>query len=356
MVLWKWIGDTSGGITLGKRRVGRPTITWQRSRYRSIRIDIHNNLKDTVANGYLNRSYNGGRNYAKWKTYFRRNFCNLPIHEDCNATRDLAYLERKGLIKVGEYDVLVDVFRKIDERAIEYIEKKTSDIKAVGKDVRKKKWARLRVLANPAIFLEEQEKVFSELFQAIADHMKHPHWSSDFQAVTRMSNIMADKSDMNNHLAEFVNSMVKTTSHLRNMTDDVIHKFVIETLNFATSLRNDFGFAVQKIRSKCVDFYGEFAKDPDQQTENKLRDFTCAEISTLLSLAGFSKNELNLQMDLHYFPRDIYDKIIEHWDFYHHTMHLQRSKDKTFMSQDFIHRENEKLRSPNPSRASSRFK
>lgn len=96
-------------------------------------MDIHNNLKETVANGYLSRSYNGGRNYALWKNYFRRNFCNLPIHEDCNATRDLAYLERKGYIKIGDYDVLIDIFRKIDERAIQYIEKKTSDIKAVGK-------------------------------------------------------------------------------------------------------------------------------------------------------------------------------------------------------------------------------
>lgn len=96
-------------------------------------MDIHNNLKETVANGYLSRSYNGGRNYALWKNYFRRNFCNLPIHEDCNATRDLAYLERKGHIKIGDYDVLIDIFRKIDERAIQYIEKKTSDIKAVGK-------------------------------------------------------------------------------------------------------------------------------------------------------------------------------------------------------------------------------
>lgn len=96
-------------------------------------MDIHNNLKETVANGYLSRSYNGGRNYALWKTYFRRNFCSLPIHEDCNATRDLAYLERKGFIKIGEYDVLLEIFRKIDERAIHYIEKKTSDIKAVGK-------------------------------------------------------------------------------------------------------------------------------------------------------------------------------------------------------------------------------
>lgn len=104
-----------------------------RSRYRSIRMDIHNNLKETVANGYLSRSYNGGRNYALWKTYFRRNFCSLPIHEDCNATRDLAYLERKGFIKIGEYDVLLEIFRKIDERAIQYIEKKTTDIKAVGK-------------------------------------------------------------------------------------------------------------------------------------------------------------------------------------------------------------------------------
>lgn len=96
-------------------------------------MDIHNNLKETVANGYLSRSYNGGRNYALWKNYFRRNFCNLPIHEDCNATRDLAYLERKGHIKIGDYGVLIDIFRKIDERAIQYIEKKTSDIKAVGK-------------------------------------------------------------------------------------------------------------------------------------------------------------------------------------------------------------------------------
>ena len=96
-------------------------------------MDIHNNLKETVANGYLSRSYNGGRNYALWKTYFRRNFCSLPIHEDCNATRDLAYLERKGFIKIGEYDVLLEIFRKIDERAIQYIEKKTTDIKAVGK-------------------------------------------------------------------------------------------------------------------------------------------------------------------------------------------------------------------------------
>ncbi|XP_048750805.2 uncharacterized protein LOC125662599 [Ostrea edulis] len=322
------------------------------SRYRSIRIDIHNNLKETVANGYLSRSFNGGRNYAMWKTYFRRNFCNLTSHEDCNATRDLAYLERKGLIKVGEYDVLLDVFRKIDERAIQYIEKRTSDIKAVGKDVRKKKWARLRILVNSNILIEAQEKLFSELFQMIADHMKSPHWASDFETVTRMSNVMSDKADMNSNLAEFVNNIVQKTSQLRDMTDDVIHKFVIGCLNLAKSLRNEFGFEIQKIRSKCVDFYGEFAKDPDQQLENKLRDFACAEMSNLLSLAGFSKNELNLRLEIHYFPRNIYEKIILHWDFYHHTMHLQKSKSRVFMSQDFIYKDGERTRSTNASRLS----
>lgn len=319
-------------------------------------MDIHNNLKETVANGYLSRSYNGGRNYALWKNYFRRNFCNLPIHEDCNATRDLAYLERKGHIKIGDYDVLIDIFRKIDERAIQYIEKKTSDIKAVGKDVRKKKWARLRIAVNPNIVSEREEKDFSDLLQAIADYMKSPHWASDFKTVNRMSNVMADKLGMNAQLVDFVNTLIQKTSQLRDMTDDVIHKFVIGILKFATSLHNDFGFVIQKIRSKCVDFYGEFAKDPDQKAEDKLRNYACAEMSSLLSSAGFSKNELNISMELHYFPRDIYDKIIEHWDFYHHTMHLQKSKSKSFMSQDFLHRDSDRLRSTNQSRTSSRFK
>ncbi|XP_022311546.2 uncharacterized protein LOC111116818 [Crassostrea virginica] len=326
------------------------------SRYRSIRMDIHNNLKETVANGYLSRSYNGGRNYALWKTYFRRNFCSLPIHEDCNATRDLAYLERKGFIKIGEYDVLLEIFRKIDERAIQFIEKKTSDIKAVGKDVRKKKWARLRILANPNLALESQEKVLSDLFQSIADYMKSPHWAPDFQSLTNLSNIKEDKSHMNSHLVDFVNTLIQKTSHLREMTDDVMHKFVVGTLKFAMSLHQDCGFVIQKIRSKCVDFYGEFAKDPDQKAEDKLRNYACAEMTSLLSLAGFSKNELNISMEIHYFPRDIYDKIIEHWDFYHHTMHLQKSKTKSFMSQDLIHKDSDNFRNTNQSRASSRFK
>lgn len=31
---------------------------------------------------------------------------------------DLVYFERKGYIKIGDYDVLIDIFRKIDERVI----------------------------------------------------------------------------------------------------------------------------------------------------------------------------------------------------------------------------------------------
>jgi hypothetical protein len=191
---------------------------------------------------------------------------------------------------------------------------------------------------NSNILIEAQEKIFSELFQMIADHMRSPNWASDFEAVTRMSNVLSDKSDMNSNLAEFVKNIVQKTSQLRDMTDDVIHKFVIECLKLADSLRKEFGFEIQKIRSKCVDFYGEFAKDPDQHMENKLRDFACSEMSTLLSLVGFSKNELNLRLEIHYFPKNIYEKIILHWDFYHHTMHLQKSKSRIFMSQGSLYR------------------
>ena len=149
---------------------------------------------------------------------------------------------------------------------------------------------------------------------------------------------------MSSHLVDLVNTLIQKTSHLREMTDDVMHKFVVGTLKFAMSLHQDCGFVIQKIRSKCVDFYGEFAKDPDQKAEDKLRNYACAEMTSLLSLAGFSKNELNISMEIHYFPRDIYDKIIEHWDFYHHTMHLQKSKTKSFMSQDLIHKGTERER------------
>lgn len=48
-------------------------------------MDIYNNFKEIVVNGYFSRLYNGGWNYVLWKNYFCWNFCNFLIYEDCNV-------------------------------------------------------------------------------------------------------------------------------------------------------------------------------------------------------------------------------------------------------------------------------
>lgn len=50
------------------------------------------------------------KKFRLWKSSFKQ-YCELPAHQDCLIEDDFAYLESKGLLGIGNYDTLIDIFR-----------------------------------------------------------------------------------------------------------------------------------------------------------------------------------------------------------------------------------------------------
>lgn len=59
-------------------------------------------------------------NLERWRIYYAK-YCPLPADEGKTVLEDLRTLQKKKLIKVGEYDVLLDIFQKVDIFAIPII-------------------------------------------------------------------------------------------------------------------------------------------------------------------------------------------------------------------------------------------
>ena len=49
--------------------------------------------------------------------HFRR-YCPHPTQFNCSILENFHYLEQKGLLRVGKYDVLKDLFRRVDTTAL----------------------------------------------------------------------------------------------------------------------------------------------------------------------------------------------------------------------------------------------
>lgn len=89
---------------------------------KNTKLDLHNNLKETLTSAFLAGSMNGGENFRRWKNYLMRH-CRFTRHEYTTIRRDFVYLEKNDLLAVGDYKFLIKMFEHIDKRAIPLIKK-----------------------------------------------------------------------------------------------------------------------------------------------------------------------------------------------------------------------------------------
>lgn len=80
--------------------------------------------------GYFGKYGKAKRNNVKWKMHFRK-YCPLPSQQECSVIENFNYLERSGLIAVGKYDILENIFRFVDERALRNIKDASQMINAI---------------------------------------------------------------------------------------------------------------------------------------------------------------------------------------------------------------------------------
>lgn len=82
--------------------------------------EIHNNLLAKLINGHVGHKENSD-SYVRWKMQFR-NICDSPTQQNGSVLENVFYLENKGLIDVGKYNVLQKLFSE-DNEALSEIEK-----------------------------------------------------------------------------------------------------------------------------------------------------------------------------------------------------------------------------------------
>lgn len=90
--------------------------------------EIHNNLLAKLINGHVGHKENSD-SYVSWKMQFRI-FCDLPTQQNCSVLENVFYLENKGLLDVGKYDVLQKIFSE-DFEALSEIERVSKIIKNI---------------------------------------------------------------------------------------------------------------------------------------------------------------------------------------------------------------------------------
>lgn len=100
--------------------------------------DIHNRLLADLITGYFGKDGRSKGNFVRWKMHFRK-YCPLPTQQNCSVMENFDYLERNGLLSVGKYDILENIFRFVDERALHNIKdacQMINTIKSTSRDAR----------------------------------------------------------------------------------------------------------------------------------------------------------------------------------------------------------------------------
>lgn len=92
--------------------------------------DIHNELLADLITGYFGKYGKTKGNIVRWRMHFRK-YCPLPSQQECSVIENFNYLERSGLIAVGKYDILENIFRFVDERALRNIKDASQMINAI---------------------------------------------------------------------------------------------------------------------------------------------------------------------------------------------------------------------------------
>lgn len=80
--------------------------------------------------GYFDKYGKAKGNIVRWKMHFRK-YCPLPSQQECSVMENFDYLERSGLLAVGKYDILENIFRFVDDRALRNIKDASQMINAI---------------------------------------------------------------------------------------------------------------------------------------------------------------------------------------------------------------------------------
>lgn len=93
------------------------------------RETIHHDLLAKLATGHIGVNERTS-SYTNWKMNFRR-ICDEPVQETCTPFENISYLERSGLIGVGEYGVLIKIFKNYDQSAVNRIKNAIFEIQSL---------------------------------------------------------------------------------------------------------------------------------------------------------------------------------------------------------------------------------
>lgn len=80
-----------------------------------------------LSTGFFGDSRRVHGNLEKWRIYYAK-YCPLPADEGKTVLEDLRTLQRRELIDVGRYDVLINIFQKVDTSALPFIKRARDSI------------------------------------------------------------------------------------------------------------------------------------------------------------------------------------------------------------------------------------
>lgn len=106
------------------------TLSLSRSHPPRTKESLHRHLMTTLIDRFLDGSKREGHNFIAWKTHFKR-YCSMPAQDEKGLRSDFSFLERRGLLSVGQYSILNKIFQKFDPRAVSFINKVSEEMAAL---------------------------------------------------------------------------------------------------------------------------------------------------------------------------------------------------------------------------------
>lgn len=91
-----------------------------------------------LINGYFLENDRTSSNYVAWKIHFTKH-TEEQINRHGSVLGDFNFLEEKGKLKVGKYDVLKEMFEHIDDRAVTKITEESRRIEEILSSKNKEK-------------------------------------------------------------------------------------------------------------------------------------------------------------------------------------------------------------------------
>lgn len=168
---------------------------------------IHDKLIGDLSTGFFGDSRSVYGNLERWRIYYAKH-CPLPADEGKTVFEDLRTLQKKKLIKVGEYDVLLDIFQKVDISAIPIIKSARDSIqqnRETGRnEQRETKPDRNPRIAEITVKAYNREKEMHEDIGEILNHLVNDPKSALSPSVRKNENRPFSEKKLESLLKNFV--------------------------------------------------------------------------------------------------------------------------------------------------------